>query len=161
MHVMTSCARAMQVPVLKAVCAAFIDGQEPVFCNHMGSMDCISDGPGATECASNENNAQHRSHCIDTFMGYECACDQGYIMSVNAGGVKRCVDVNECAVGDPCGTSTGQRSACHNVDGSFWWDPFYCVCCVVNSFGLLWRLVVYFIYHSLMCVFLQRVERFT
>ncbi|XP_054253822.1 fibrillin-2 isoform X1 [Indicator indicator] len=50
-------------------------------------------------------------HCINTDGSFRCECPMGYNLDYT--GV-RCIDTNECAIGNPCGNGT-----CTNVVGSF------------------------------------------
>lgn len=54
---------------------------------------------------------EHR--CLNQPMGYSCECAEGY-ESVVEDGVEVCVDIDECAAGDPC-----DGAECHNHDGGF------------------------------------------
>jgi Calcium-binding EGF domain len=111
--------------VLRAICAAFHDHQEPAFCNHLGYLDCEPIAAGGQECSSDTNVAAANTTCVDTFMGWQCQCALGYITMPGADGKEHCMDINECEMlPDPCSQQSGQRSACHNVKGSFWYDPY-------------------------------------
>lgn len=134
---------AMQTSVLKAVCAAFVDTQEPGFCNHLGNMDCLPDGPGSRECSSQEAADAHRSMCVDTFMGYKCGCNSGYMESVDAKGVVECIDINECKMSDPCGMSSGKRVACHNVPGTFWCAAAFVCPCMKRAMSAVLQTVIH------------------
>jgi Calcium-binding EGF domain len=107
--------------VLRAICAAFTDQQEPSFCNHLGYLDCAPDAAGGQACSSDANVAAANTSCADTFMGWQCHCALGYITVPGLDGGDLCVDVNECdMLPDACAAQSSQRSACHNKEGSFW-----------------------------------------
>jgi hypothetical protein len=111
-----------QEPVLRALCAAFHDHQEPAFCNHLGYLDCEPNAASGQECSSDANVAAANTTCVDTFMGWQCQCALGYITM--PGAKEHCMDINEYEMlPDPRGQQSGQRSACHNIKGSFWHDP--------------------------------------
>lgn len=106
-----------QVSLMKAICAAFPDRQEPAFCNHLGRLDCAPDGPGGRECGSAANVRAANSSCVDTFMGWTCECAIGYLAAVDAEGRQVCTDVDECQTA-PC-RGGSKRTVCHNLPGSF------------------------------------------
>lgn len=83
-----------------------------------------------------------KTACIDTFIGFKCACGPGFYTHTNDQGDEECLDVNECW---SAGTSLGhnctcERCACHNT-----WGSYECLtdlpdkCTQAADYGGCWR----------------------
>ena len=61
--------------------------------------NCEEDNGGCIECDNVPINEQCEHLCIDTPLGYRCACRKNYKLAPDNRG---CSDINECEVSDPC-----------------------------------------------------------
>eukprot|EP01025_Chloroclados_australasicus_P029285 TRINITY_DN29217_c0_g1_i1.p1 TRINITY_DN29217_c0_g1~~TRINITY_DN29217_c0_g1_i1.p1 ORF type:complete len:500 (+),score=54.18 TRINITY_DN29217_c0_g1_i1:716-2215(+) len=105
------------VHVMKAICSAFEDGLEPKVCNFVAKTDCQPGQEGLEVCSNSYNSEHGTTKCVDTFMGYECVCEEGKMAVQTQGDEIFCQDVNQCTslnTGCDC-----ERCACVNKEGTY------------------------------------------
>ncbi|RDD47933.1 Low-density lipoprotein receptor-related protein 4 [Trichoplax sp. H2] len=80
-------------------------------CN--GKFDCEDKSDEPATCNINEcseYNGHCSQNCVNTKVGYYCACNPGYTLDTDG---RTCLDINECNISNPC------SQMCENTKGSY------------------------------------------